>query len=230
MVNIILIRGENMVLGTIGTLLAAGAIARTAERRSMNAYPTLNKEGYDKHNALHGINIYDINKIAARNGVRCDKYGVLPENGWTQCVRYVRQYANTLKDMEEFPKVWVKHVEKQLEQKHETIKQEATEYYNQYKHVWMDLVNQKTSQTDVLQLKHWRGMAREEHQKRLDEMMQTDWRMIVANGPILRPLPNSTTSHLEVWEVYESPKIRKYTPYTMYYKWFCKLCGYDPQL
>lgn len=222
-----------MVLSTIGMLLAVGAIARTAERRSMNAYPTLNKERYDKHNALHGINIYDINKIAARNGVRCDKYGVLPENGWSQCVRYVRQYANTLEDMENFPKVWVKHVEKQLEQKHEKIKKEATEYYNKQKWQWMDVVNNKTSQTDVLQLKHWKGMSREEHQKRLDKMMQTDWRMIVASGPILRPLPNSTTSHLEVWEVYQSPKIwgtrMGGQPYEMYYEWFCNLCGYDPQ-
>lgn len=43
--------------------------------------------------------------------------------------------------------------------------------------------------------------------------MKTDWRMIVARDPILRPLPNSTTFHLEVWEVYQSPEICSLTPY-----------------
>ena len=222
-----------MVLGTIGMLLAAGAIARTAERRSMNAYPTLDKKRYDKHNAVHGINIYDINKIAARNGVRCDKYGVLPENGWVQCKRYVQQYANTPQDVENFPKAWLEGVQKQLDHKHAVIKAKAEQNYKQYRKQWLDAVNSKTSKTEVLQFKHWRGIGREEHQKRLDEMMKTDWRMIVARDPILRPLPNFTSSHLEVWEVYQSPEIwgtkMGGQPYEMYYEWFCNLCGYDPQ-
>ena len=43
--------------------------------------------------------------------------------------------------------------------------------------------------------------------------MKTDWRMIVARDSILRSLPNSTTFHLEVWEVYQSPEICSFTPY-----------------
>jgi hypothetical protein len=118
-----------MVLGTIGMLLAAGAIARTAERRTMNACPTLDKKRYDEHNAIHGINIHDINKIAARNGVRCDKHGVLPENGWMQCINYVKQYANSPEDVENFLRAWLDGIQKQLDAKHEKIRTEAEKDY-----------------------------------------------------------------------------------------------------
>lgn len=151
-----------------------------------------------------------------------------------QCINYVKQYANTPQEVENFPRAWLEGVQKQLDHKHEVIKAKAEEHYKQYRKQWIETVNSKTSKTEVLQLKHWRGIGREKHQKRLDEMMKTDWRMIVARGPILRPLPNSTTSHLEVWEVYQSPEIWGTRmcgqPYEMYYEWFCKLCGYDPQL
>lgn len=219
-----------MVLSTIGMLLAAGAISRTAEKRTMNAYPTLNKEGYDKHNAIHGINIHDVNKIAARNGVRCDKYGVLPENGWMQCINYVKQYANSPEDVENFPRAWLDGIQKQLDAKHEKIRTEAEKDYKRWKPQWIRATKNKTYQTDVLQLKHWPGLGMTRHQQRVDKIMETDWKLIVARKPILRPIPDTSNSYLEIWEVYQSPRIASINKYKMYYKWFCELCGYDPQL
>lgn len=227
-----------MVLSTIGMILAAGAIDKMIENKGKNAYPGLDNNEFDRHNAVYGINIYDINKIAARNGVRCDQYGVLPENGWYQCIEYVKQYANTVEDVNSFPKIWEDTIEIQLQEKQIKIQNKAK---NKYKNVSYEATIKqyediKNNPIIIVQFKHWYGLTYAEHMKRLTKITkETKWGHIAATKPILRPIPGKN-GHLEIWQAYGLRKNdEQNNAVTMNilqtaYEISCEYCGYDPQL
>lgn len=239
-----------MVLGgIIGTVIAMGAISGVADRHNKNAYPGLNKAELDAECARYGIrgrtgNFTEthIRKIAARNNVPCNKHGVLPENGWKECVRYVQQYVNSDTDLRDFEQAWYGLVETQMKQRSARLKDPNSKIMQQYKKHDQFFSSTDTpdarwkSKTIVLEIKHWHGMPKEEHLKRMHELQdQTFWGRLCKEKPILRDNPRMPDSYTETWILYAGSKHEQGSKYTEsvfkdWYKECCASLGYDAAL
>jgi hypothetical protein len=233
-----------MVLGTIGMLLAAGAIAGAADKRSKKANPNLNNKRFDADCARYGVatssagfTSQKIMDIAARCGVRPNKYGVLPEDGWKRCMHYVSNYVNNPGDIAHFERDWRKTVAIQLNGKAEMlIEKHWPDYYHQYQGFLKYPDHWLSGPPLVLELKHWHGLPKEDHLARMKDIQEnTFWSELVIGRPVLRHNPRFEDAHIEVWTVRGSKNdkpdswISKRKKLALYED-CCGVCGYDAML
>lgn len=240
------------MLGVIGTILAMGAIASYADKDSRRAYPAMDdkktRAEIDAEFARYGIKGQDgkftetkINIIAARNHVRPNKYGVLPENGWLKCQRYVFEYANCDEDIDDFKRAWYDTVEHQLEMQRKQISdpklnKKVRDYHDSEKYVKRTLKQRETGPTIVLEYKHWHGIPKEEQLQRMKELQEkTIWGQICKEKPILRHNSRYENTYKEVWIIkgknndrQESWGTKQY--YKNLYTECCAKIGYNAEL
>ena len=240
------------MFGVIGTILAMGAIAGYADKDSRKAYPAMDEKkvraAMDAECARYGIKGENgkfteqwINMIAARNHVRPNKYGVLPEDGWLKCKQYVFEYANCNEDITDFQRAWYNTIEHQLENQRKQISdpklnKKVQDYHDSEKYVKRTLKQREHGPTIVLELKHWHGIPKEEQLQRMKELQeQTIWGQICKDQPILRHNSRYENTYKEVWIIkgrdhdrQESWATEKY--YKNLYTECCAKIGYNAEL
>lgn len=239
------------MLGVIGTILAMGAISSYASKDAKRAYPKMDnkkiKEETDAEFAQYGIKGKSgefterkINMIAARNNVRPNKYGVLPEDGWIKCQNYVMGYANHDEDVTDFKRAWYDTIEQQLKMQRKKISnpkfnKEVQKYYKSEKHIETTLKEREHGPTIVLELKHWHGIPKEEQLKRMKELQtETIWGKICKEEPILRH-NNHENTFKEIWIIKGEKDDRQgsYSTKRYYKNLYTKCCakiGYNAEL
>ena len=193
------------LLSLIGLGLSMAAIEGYANSKAKKAYPGLNYGEFDAQCARHGIrgslgfSEQHILKIAARNGVELNKAGILPEDGWVECIYYVERYANSARDVEDFKRAWHRVVKNQIEKKQQIARNTTNPEYELVK-AHIDANYNKNGPPIVLEYKHWHGMPKEEHLKRMNALYNdTFWGSLCKEKPILRDNPRIKGSHTEVW-------------------------------
>lgn len=240
------------MLGVIGVILTMGAIASYADKDARKAYPAMDEKKVrakmDAECARYGIKGKNdeftetwINMIAARNYVRPNKYGVLPEDGWIKCERYVVDYANCDEDIADFKRAWYDTIEHQLEMQREQISdsrlnKKVRDYYDSEKYVNRTLKQRENGPTIVLELKHWHGIPKDEQLKRMKELQEkTIWGKICKEKPILRHNAKYEDTYKEIWIIkgksndkQESWGTQKY--YKNLYTECCAKIGYNAEL
>lgn len=230
-----------VILTTLGLLGAAAAINSTAKAHQKRAYPKLNKNEFDAENARYGIRgsilgftEERIMKIAARNSVVPNKHGILPENGWAQCIQYVEGYANSHSDVNDFKRAWKRTVQNQIKRKQSKTRNENnTQYEILQKHVITNMKQNRHGPTIVLELKHWHGISKEEHLMRMKELQnKTIWGTFCKEAPILRNNPRFPDAYTETWILIgdQSDKQDSYITINKFkqkYKICCKELGYE---
>ena len=233
-----------VLLELIGVALGASLINGMAKKSSMKANPRLNTTRFDANNARYGVassssgfTKQKIIDIAARCGVRPNKYGVLPEEGWKKCLKYVSEYVNNPDDIANFERDWRMTVASQLKDKSAKM---IEENWAGYQHQYNGYLNNKeywTSGPDiVLEFKHWHGLSRDQHLKRLKDIQtKTFWGELCLQDPILRKNPRIDNSYVEVWVMRGSKHDKQgdwltHNAWNMTYKRCCGVCGYDSML
>lgn len=240
------------MLGTIGLMLTMGAIASYADKDSRKAHPAVNDKKFrakmDAEYARYGIKGQNgrftetqINMIAARNNVRPNKYGVLPEDGWLKCQSYVFEYANCDEDIDDFKRAWYDTIEHQLKMQRKQISnpennKKVREYRTSEKYINGKLEEIKRGPTIVLEFKHWHGIPKEEQLQRMKELQEkTIWGKICKEEPILRHNTSYEDTYKEVWIIkgmkhhkQESWSTQKF--YKNLYSQCCAKIGYDAEL
>ena len=233
-----------VLLELIGVALGAAIINDMAKKSSMKANPRLNTTRFDANNARYGVassssgfTKQKIIDIAARCGVRPNKYGVLPEDGWKRCLKYVSEYVNHPDDVANFERDWRMTVASQLKDKSAKM---IEENWAGYQHQYNGYLNNKehwTSGPDiVLEFKHWHGLSRDQHLKRLKDIQtKTFWGELCLQDPILRKNPRIDNSYVEVWVMKGSKHDKQgdwltHNAWNMTYKRCCGVCGYDSML
>lgn len=128
---------------------------------------------FDKKNGARGINLQEVVKIAQRNGVYPNKYGVLLAEPNSKIMEYVQRYANSQADVEEFRRQWYLTIHKQLEKKHEKIRNENKNEYNRLKNYYETAVIPYLGNDVVyLEINHWMFMPRDIHEQRMQEIVK----------------------------------------------------------
>lgn len=226
-----------VLLELIGVALGASLINGMSKKSSMKANPQLDVKQFDADCARYSVIGQDIMDVAARCGVKPNKYGVLPEDGYKHCMEYVTQYVNHPDDIELFKRDWLLTVEQQLKAKSDLM---INKYWGDYQHQYNGYLNNKehwTSGPDiVLEFKHWHGLSKDQHLKRLKDIQtKTFWGELCLKDPILRKNPRINDSYIEVW-VMRGRKYDKqgdwltHNSWEMTYEVCCGVCGYDSML
>lgn len=233
-----------VLLSLLGVALGAKAINSAAEKHSKKANPNLNKNKFDADCAEYGIATSSmgfthqkIMDIAARCGVRPNKYGVLPEDGYKRCLDYVSNYVNHPDDLTNFERDWRLTVASQLKDKSEMM---IEKYWDSYQRQYQGYLGNKKHWTSgpkiVLEFKHWHGLPKDQYLQRLNDIQtKTFWGELALKEPILRNNPRFEDSFIEVWVVQGSKNDRQGSMLTnnMWkntYKACLGVCGYDAML
>lgn len=193
-----------MILSTLGLLAAMGAIHATACALDKEAAPYLNFNKFDAENARNGIrgplgfDEDQIMKIAARCSVRTHN-GILPEEGYVRCKEYVERYSNDVRDYDNFRRAWIRTVENQIKRKQREAREKTNSKYETAELFNKEYIK-KNGPTIILEYKHWHGMPKEEHLKRMKALQtETFWGTICKEPPILRDNPKMPGSYTEIW-------------------------------
>lgn len=226
-----------------GTALVNGA----AKKHQQKANPNLNRSKFDADNAQYGVATSSVGyteqkimDIAARCGVRPNKHGVLPENGYKHCFDYVSNYINHPSDLDNFERDWREAIAKQLSRKSDKLKSESEEHYEYICKQWYtDGIKEKcerSGKTIVLTIKHWHGMSKDQHLERVDNLVKnTILGDKITKQPIIRNNPRFDNSLVETWVFKALPSDKQdgmltMNSYKLLYKTCCKHLGYDPML
>ena len=232
------------MLGLIGIGLAALGINQAAKKHGQKANPNLNITKFDADCAEYGVATSSagytrqkILDIAARCGVRPNKYGVLPEDGWKHCLDYIGQYVNHPDDISNFERDWRIVVADQLKDKSSQLIQKHWKYYQ---HQYNGYLNNKElwacGPKIVLEFRHWHGLPKEEYLKRLEDIQtKTFWGELCLKPPVLRHNPRFKDSFIETWVVHGSKFDKQGSRITnnswaSLYEDCCGVCGYDAML
>ena len=222
-----------MVLGLIiGMALAKGLVDGVHCARGGMTSDESDK--FDEINGARGINPRDVIKIAQRNSVYLNKDGVLPTIPNKQVMEYVKRYANSEADIQDFQKQWHLTVQQQLDAKHEKIRTKSKDaldydkYENNYKKC---VIPNLTDKTITLSISHWHSMSFKEHERRMiDVLDNTIWGSFVANCS-LRPNHFVDNAHIEYYEL-RLPRNNKMSKsqFKQLYKQCCAKRGWSHQL
>ena len=179
-----------------------------AEQYSKKANPSLDKSKFDADNARYGIATSELGftnqkimDIAARCGVRPNKYNVLPEDGWKHCIDYVTQYINSPNDLTNFERDWKNCVNHQLAKKSNLMVEKYWEHYERQYNGYLKNKEFWTSGPAItLEFRHWHGLPKDQYLERLDNLQtKTFWGELALQKPILRKNPRIKNSFIEVW-------------------------------
>ena len=226
------------LLSLIGVGLSMAAIEGWANSKQKKAYPGLSYSKFDAECARNGIRCPlgftkdQILKIAARNGVKPNKAGLLPENGWVECIYYVERYANSARDVESFKRAWRRTVENQIKEKQKVARNTVDPEYERIKR-HIEANYDQNGPAIVLEYKHWHGMPKEEHLKRMNALYNdTFWGSLCKEKPILRDNPRMEGSHTEVWIMNghvtdDQDSLSTKRKFKNNYKLCCKQLGYE---
>lgn len=227
-----------LITSVLGLGLGMAAISAAAEGSEKKAYPKLDKNQFDAENARYGIrgpSGFDderIKKIAARCGVTPNKAGILPEQGYVMCISYVEQYLNDDTDIPDFEHAWVRAVQHQILEKQSKARATINPKYE----IAKDLVENnimKDAEPIILEYKHWHGIPKKEHLKRMNELMdKTFWGLYCKEPPILRDNPRMQNSYTETWIMYPLPGQKQggwstERSFKNHYKLCCERLGYE---
>lgn len=221
-----------MVLGLIFGMTAAWALAEGAHvlRGGMSSGE---ENRFDKQNGARGIDPKEVVKIAQRNGVYPNKHGVLPAEPNGRIMDYVERYANSRADIDEFQRQWYLTVQKQLDKKHEKIRNESSSEYNRTRnYLETSVVPYLGNEVTYLEIKHWMFMQREIHEQRMRNIIdKTVFGKFVGSSALrVDPLVD-VDSYVEYYEL-RLPKGGNISQYEFQelYKLACSYLGYDHQL
>lgn len=225
------------LLELLGIACGIGAVNSATKKSSIKANPQLDVKQFDANCARYGIVGQNIVDVAARCGVKPNKYGVLPENGYKHCLKYVTQYVNHPNDIELFKRDWLLTVEQQLGAKSNLM---IRKYWNDYQHQYNGYLNNKKYWTSgpeiVLEFKHWHGLPKDQYLQRLKDIQnKTFWGELTIEPPILRNNPRFKNSFIEVWVMQGDKNDKQGSLLTnkswqSTYKCCCGVCGYDAML
>ena len=229
-----------MLMSLIG--LAVGVsfwkgVGAVAEERGKKAYPQLDSRNYDLDNGVKGISIYgesNIRKIAARNGVRPNKHGVLPYYGYKNCTEYVRKYSNNRNDVSNFIAEWRKVSKEQERRASREIQRSSQSSYNRTANQWKSAdFNGKTITHEVV---HWFNLTIPEHQARIDEIYEnTILKDLCVSRPVVRKHPSIYGHRTEYWRIKarigdQQDDWPTNSSWKVLYSQCCRKCGFEPKL
>lgn len=223
-----------VLLEAIITYGVIKGICSMGEAYGKKAYPGLDNDKYDKENMRDGIMPHDILRIAARNGIRPDKNGVLPLYGYKHCINYVRKYANDPSDVDKFIEEWKRRCEYQEKEHSHQLKKESAQHYKDIVE-WFENTR-KSGRTITLMYNHWRDLTEKEHNKRVHELYtQTYLGERAVKPPVVRFDPDIYGKRTEVWVVESNTDEFQDERQTMarwkrLYVICCEHLGYEPKL
>ena len=196
-----------VLLSLIGAAVAYCTVKGTCEaigKYGQNAYKGIDTRDFDLKNSANGIRYSsetDINKIAARNGIRCDKYGLLPEFGYRNCLEYVRRYSNSENDVDGFIRSWKRTVRNQEARRSSRLKAESVSSYESNVKAWRE-ADWDNRRTIIIELSHWWGLTIEDHQERaMDIYNNTYMGEIAVKKPVVRRDPKIYGRRIETWQI-----------------------------
>ena len=216
---------------TYSVLKGAGS---AAEQYGKKACPSLDNRQYDLDNGVKGISVIgesNIMKIAARNGVRPNKHGVLPYFGYESCTEYVRKYSNNSNDVSKFIDEWKKVSKEQERRASKEIRHSSQSSYNRTANQWRSAEFSGGSITH--EVVHWFDLTIPEHQAKIDEIYEnTILKDLCVSRPVVRDTPGIYGHRKEYWRI----KARKgdkqddwatNSLWKSLYSQCCKHCGYE---
>lgn len=209
-------------------------VSAVAEEHGKKAYPQLDRRNYDLDNGVKGISFNgetNIRKIAARNGVRPDKHGVLPFFGYKSCTEYVSKYANGPNDVSKFIDEWQRVSKEQQRRASQQIQRDSQSSYNRTAKQWESAdFNGKTITHEVV---HWFNLTIPEHQARIDEIYEnTILKDLCVSRPVVRKHPSIYGHRTEYWRI-RARKSDQQDDWSTNASWkalysqCCKHCGYE---
>lgn len=199
---------------------------------------SIQRDKFDQENARDGIHIGEIERIAKRCKVKTSKYGTLPADGYYSCLEYVRKYANSPKDVDTFIDMWKITVQKQQNAEADKIKDDLTmrqQYHNWNIKSKRHAKEMVTTNPLTFEITHWRGLDKEIHQKRVQDVADTSvMSRILAQPPIIRWSSVVPDARTEFWTINGRPTQTINTMskrnFEKLYDACCAHCGYDSKL
>ena len=196
-----------VLMSLLGLAVSVGfwkGMSSVAEQQGKKAYPQLNNRDYDLDNGVKGISIHgetNIRKIAARNGVRPNKHGVLPYYGYQNCTEYVSKYSNNRDDVSNFIDEWKRVSKEQERRASRNIQTESKSSYDRIANQWKssDFDRGRTITYEVV---HWFNLTIPEHQARVDEIYEnTVLKDLCVSRPVVRDTPGIYGHRKEYWRL-----------------------------
>ena len=226
-----------VLMSLIGLSVAVGfwkGVGAVAEERGKKAYPQLNSRNFDLDNGVKGISFNgetNIRKIAARNGVRPNKHGILPYYGFQSCITYVRKYANNSSDVDKFIQEWKRVSKAQEKRASRNIQRESKSSYDRTVASWRSAEFKGGSITH--EVVHWFDLTIPEHQARIDEIYEnTILKDLCVSRPVVRKHPSIYGHRTEYWRIKARVGDRQddwatNSSWKALYSQCCKHCGYE---
>lgn len=227
-----------LLLSLIGIGLGAATVQGLASASDVHQgwMTSQEKENFDQMNARDGIHAEQIENIARRCKIKTNKWGVLPSDGWQDCLYYVRKYANSEDDIDVFIENWKKTFKHQYEiEMPKKIKNaKNAQKHSKYESSIKDDINSPYT-IKTYEITHWKGITKEEHIKRMEKLCNdTCLKHVLQKPPILRWSSDRKDMFTEFWVIRVprspgnlvcNPKAFKNT-----YKICCEHLGYDSEL
>ena len=193
------------LLGALGVIAATAFASEMGNAYGKNAYKNLDDKEFDKERSRYGImhefSTTQIYKIAARNRVRVDKYGILPEHGYRECLDYVNKYSLNKNDTKLFIDGWEQTIKIAKEDKKKKIIKDNEKNYERQRKNAMKYNMDPEGPEVVLEYRHWFDLSPEEYHERLNKLYtETFLGEIAIEKPILRYNPgNIYNPYIETW-------------------------------
>ena len=192
------------LLGLIGTGVAAALINTAADQSGKKAYKNLDDKAFDDECSRYGVMYKNkesqILKVAARCRVKTDKNGILPRNGYYDCLDYVNKYSLSPDEEEKFISAW-KQVIGFQEMRHRN--KIITDNARDYRRVKADMLKNHMdldAPEFVLTYEHWFDLRPEEYKERLERLYtETVLGDIAVEKPILRNTGRVYMPYHETW-------------------------------
>lgn len=191
------------LLGALGLIGATAALSELGNANSRRAYPGLDEKKFDeecsRYGVMHKNTTTQIMKIAARCKVVTDKNGILPKDGYYDCLKYVERYCLDPDDVDLFISAWEQTINIQEKRRSEEIIEKNEEGYKRIKNQVLDHIN-TTGPEIVLEYEHWFDLRPEEYKERLMRLYtETYLGDIAIQKPILRNTGGTYRPYIETW-------------------------------
>lgn len=225
----------SMVLGLLIGLAGVKFICDVVGEYGKAACPGLDNHQYDLDNGVKGISVIgesNIMKIAARNGVRPNKHGILPYFGYRgDCTDYVRRYANDSSDVDKFIREWQRVSKDQEKRASRRIQSESQSSYERIAAQWRSAKFDGNRTITHTVVDHF-NLTIEEHQAMVDDIYEnTVLKELCVAKPVVRKHESIYAYRTVYWRI-KARKTDKQddwktnTDWKALYNLCCKHCGY----